>query len=35
MNVLSIYLSPNDGISDVDLNAISSKYISYALANTE
>ena len=34
MNVLSPYLSHIDGFSDVDPNAISSKYSMYMLANT-
>ena len=33
MNVSSTYLSHIDGISDVDPNAISSKYSMYMLAN--
>ena len=34
MNVSSTYLSHIDGFSDVDPNAISSKYSMYMLANT-
>ena len=34
MNVSSTYLSHIDGFSDVDPNAISSKYTMYMLANT-
>ena len=34
MNVSSTYLSHFDGFSDVDPNAISSKYSMYMLANT-
>ena len=34
MNVSSTYLSHIDGFSDVDPNAISSKYSMYLLANT-
>ena len=34
MNVSSTYLSHKDGFSDVDPNAISSKYPMYMLANT-
>ena len=34
MNVSSTYLSHIDGFSDVDPNAVSSKYSMYMLANT-
>ena len=34
MNVSSTYLSHIDGFSEVDPNAISSKYSMYMLANT-
>ena len=34
MNVSSTYLSHIDGFSDIDPNAISSKYSMYMLANT-
>ena len=34
MNVSSTYLSHIDGFSDIDLNAISSKYSMYMLVNT-
>ena len=33
MNVSSMYLSHNDDFSDIDPNAISSKYFMYTLAS--